>query len=370
MSTPEQPEPAREPAANSVDELLASPELAKAVENDEFKRFLDHVPVAIAVSKAASGEPRIVYVNRAFEIVTGVSAADAEDKPWSILDSFKGEDDAQSALGAALVAGEDFVGVFRLERDGKTVLVQAYAGVIQNEDGTENYRLAALVDVSEREKTQREDFERRIRDKDMLLRELQHRVKNNLQLIIALIRFEARHARNGEAVNLDRLAGRIESLQLLYQAISTDAFTQDVDLGSYLSQIATAAVRSHAPDSVELVLKVTYAPVSINVALPTGLAVNELVTNALKYAFEGRARGTITLECRREEANQFWIVVGDDGVGMPSGVTWPTPGKLGALVMQTLRENARTTFEVESAPGRGTRVTIGFVHNASVSKAN
>jgi len=368
MSIPEQPEP--EPAANSVDELLASPELAKAVENDEFKRFLDHVPVGIAVSKASGSEQRIVYANRAFEIVTGFSAAEADDKPWSILDAFTGEDDAQAALGAAIVTGEDFLGVFRLERDGKTVLVQAYASVIENDDGTENYRLAALVDVSEREKTQREEFERRIRDKDLLLRELQHRVKNNLQLIIALIRFEARHARNGEAVNLDRLAGRIESLQLLYQAISTDAFTQDVDLGSYLSQIATAAVRSHAPEGVELVLKVNYAPVSINVALPTGLAVNELVTNALKYAFDGHSGGTITLECRREEHNQYWVIVSDDGVGMPSGVTWPTPGKLGALVMQTLRENARTTFEVESAPSRGTRVTIGFVHSASAGKAN
>jgi PAS domain S-box-containing protein len=370
MSTPEQPAPAPEPAANSVDQLLASPELVKAVENDEFKRFLDHVPVAIAVSKASSGEQRIVYVNHAFEVVSGISAAEAEDKPWAILDAFKGEDDTQSALGAAILAAEDFVGVFRLDRDEKTVLVQAYAGVIQNEDGTENYRLAALVDVSEREKTQRDAFERRIRDKDLLLRELQHRVKNNLQLIIALIRFEARHARNGEAVNLDRLAGRIESLQLLYQAISTDAFTHDVDLGSYLSQIATAAVRSHAPEGVELVLKVTYAPVSINVALPTGLAVNELVTNALKYAFDGRAGGTITLECRREDTNRYWIVVSDDGVGMPSGVTWPTPGKLGALVMQTLRENARTTFEIESAPDRGTRVTIAFVHSLSAGKAN
>ena len=64
------------------------------------------------------------------------------------------------------------------------------------------------------------------------------------------------------------------------------------------------------------------------------------------------------------------MVVADDGVGFPAGVGWPTPGKLGALVMQTLRENAKTTFKLESVPGMGTRVTIGFVHSPPARKAN
>jgi PAS domain S-box-containing protein len=371
MGTPEQTEPIPGPASESMNELLASPGLAKAVENDEFKRFLDFVPIAIAVSKHSGGEQRIVYVNRVFESLAGKSFADMDDKTWSVLDPFTLEDDAQVPLGRAVLAGEDFIGVFRREREGgKPVLVQAYAGVIENDDGTENYRLAALVDVSDRERSQREEFERQIRDKDMLLLELQHRVKNNLQLIIALIRFESRHARSGEAINLDRLAGRIEALQILYQAISTEAFTEEVDLGPYLGEIASAAVRAHAPEGVELALKVGYAPVSINVALPAGLAVNELLTNALKYAFPGGRRGTITLECLRDEDNQYAIVVSDDGIGLPLGVTWPTPGKLGALVMQTLRENAKASLRVDSTPGKGTRTTIGFAHSAAPRKTN
>ena len=370
MSPADQPEPAPGPAPESMNELLASPEMARAVESEEFKRFLDHVPIAIAVSKLTAGAQRIVYANRVFETLAGEAFADMQDRRWAVLDTFTLEDDAQVTLGTAVLAGEDFIGVFRRARDGaKPILVQAYAGVIENDDGTESYRLAALVDVSDRERSQREEFERQIRDKDMLLLELQHRVKNNLQLIIALIRFESRHARTGEAVNLDRLAGRIEALQVLYQVISTDTFTQEVDLGPYLGQIASAAVRAHAPEGVELAMKVVYAPVSINVAVPAGLAVNELLTNALKYAFAGRDRGTITLECLRDVDNRYTIVVADDGVGFPSGVTWPVPGKLGALVVQTLRENAKAALEVESTPGSGTRTTISFVHDAA-RKAN
>src|SRR5438067_7484646 len=99
MSTSEQHEPTPDPAAKPVDQLLASPELAKAVENDDFKRFLDHIPVGIAVSKLSRGEQRIVYVNRAFEAVTGVAAEDAEHSPWSIVNAFVQEDDASVALG-------------------------------------------------------------------------------------------------------------------------------------------------------------------------------------------------------------------------------------------------------------------------------
>ncbi len=114
----------------------------------------------------------------------------------------------------------------------------------------------------------------------------------------------------------------------------------------------------------------TYAPVSINVALPAGLAVNELLTNALKYAFAGRERGTITLECVRDGDSEISIIVADDGVGLPPGVTWPVPGKLGALVMQTLRENAKADFKFESKPGEGTRMTIAFAHAGMVRKPN
>jgi two-component sensor histidine kinase len=236
--------------------------------------------------------------------------------------------------------------------------------VIEDERGVEKYRIAALVDVTARERAQREEFARQIRDKDLLLKEIQHRVKNNLQLITALIRLEARNERNGDKANLDRLAGRIESLHFLYQALSAAPVGQDIDLGQYLSQIAAGVMRTHAVEGIRLDVKVENAPVSINVAMPIGLAVNELLTNAFKYAFSGRDSGVITLECLREEPDRHRVTVADDGIGLPSAVSWPAEGKLGALIMQTLRENAKTELNVESAPGAGTRIAISFVYNA------
>ena len=379
MTTPnEPPKPPAEssavppPTPEQVGELLASPGMAKAVESDEFKRFLDHVPIAIVISWSVNNQQGIVYANLAFESLSGQPTAEIEGKAWSILDSFIHEDDPTLTLGKAVAGGEDFLGTFRAAlADGKQVLAQAYASVIEDETGGESYRIAALVDVTDRERSQREEFEKEIRDKDMLLKELQHRVKNNLQLITALIRLEARAAQRGDKVDLNRLAGRIDTLSLLYQALSTDHWGPTVDLGPYLSDIASASVRAHASSGVTLDLKMGYCPVSINVAMPAGLLVNELLANTFKYAFEGRETGTISLECLREDDERYRIIFADNGVGFARGTTWPTPGKLGALILQTLRENTRElSFQLMSEPGEGARKTIEFICRPVLQRAS
>jgi PAS domain S-box-containing protein len=359
------------PTPEQVAELLSSPEMAKVVESDDFKRFLDHVPIAIVISWRVNDQQRIVYANRAFESLTGEPIAEIEGKSWSILDGFTHEDDPTVTLGKAVAGGEDFLGTFKAERpEGQHLFAQAYASLIEDEQGIESYRIVALVDVSNRERAQRDEFERQIRDKDLLLKELQHRVKNNLQLITALIRLEARAAQRGDKVDLDRLAGRVDTLSLLYQALSTDHWGPTVDLGPYLSEIASASVRAYATNGIGLDLKMSYCPVSINVAMPAGLLVNEFLMNTFKYAFDGRQKGTISLECLCEDG-RYRIVFADDGVGFPGGVTWPTPGKLGGLILQTLRENTRQLdFQLVSEPGEGARITLEFVYQPALHKAS
>jgi two-component sensor histidine kinase len=250
------------------------------------------------------------------------------------------------------------------------LVVEAFSGLIEDEDGTENYRIAALIDVTERERVEREEFARQIRDKDMLLKEVQHRVKNNLQLIVALVRLEARAEKRGDRINLTTLAGRIESLYLLYRALSPDAPGNEIDLGHYVSQIASAVMNAYAVDGIRLDIKVDHAPTTINVALPVGIIVNELLTNAFKHAFAGRGHGLITVWCLRQGEARYRVVVSDDGMGLPVGVTWPVPGKIGALVVQSLRENTKTDLNVESAPDRGVKVTITFDHKVTPRKSN
>src|SRR3984893_2749402 len=349
------------PPTQEVDRILGSSKLAQAIESDKYKHLLDHAPVAVAVSRGTRNEQHVVYINRSFENLMSVAAADVEGQSWTCLDGFLGEDNPSQTLGEAIRDGEDFIGVFPPSGPvDRLVIVQAYASVIESDDGIENFRIAALVDVGGRERAQIEQFESQIRDRDMLMREPQHRVKNNLQLITALIRLEARSAAEGETVALARLASRIDALTVLYRTLSTEDAPAQIDLGQYLSDIATSVMEVNATPGVDIAIETAFCPLSINVAMPAGLLINEMLTNALKYAFVGRSGGQLKLICR-QEGGGVTVMVSDDGVGLGENQTWPSPRKLGALILQTLKENARNVvFRAESIRGQGTWFTLIF----------
>jgi len=349
----------REESIPEIGGVLNTPNLADALESEQFRRFLDQIPIAIVVARL-DGAERIVYANPEFEKLTGQTAANIEGKPWSVVDG-RDPNAAQDTgtLGAAIAQGTELVGTFRLNGPEAKV-VDAYSNLIEDENGVPAFRLAALVDVGQHQEIDRDALEAAIREKDVLLRELQHRVKNNLQMITALIRMESRNAPVGTpTAHFDRLAGRVQSLSLLYGLLSETPSHDEVDLGAYVSEIASAAMRTHAREGIRLNLKVDVYPVGINVAMPAGLVVNELLTNALKHAFVGRENGIISVYSV-VEGPCCRVVVSDDGIGFPSGVEWPKRGKLSALIVQSLRENAKADIEFESEPGKGTHTTIVF----------
>ncbi len=356
---------AADPALNpgdhpeGVEQLLGTTGLASALENDRFKQFLDHIPIAIAVAELKP-EEHIVYANIEFERLTGRCASDAFGRDWSIFPPSTVAVGDGAKLSDAIASGEDYIGTFALAWGDQPIVVDAWSNVIQDEASEPVFRLLALAEPAPRANTEETDHQAAIREKDMLLRELQHRVTNNLQMITALIRLESRTIRDDSTTErFDRLAGRIESLGLLYRSLSETADRTAIDLGIYLSEIASAVMRAHAVEGVHLDLQVDTWPVSVNVAMPAGLVVNELLTNALKHAFAGREGGKISLHslvgdegCR--------VVIADDGVGLAAETQWPKPGKLSAMIVQSLRHNANAQLEVESAPGEGMRVTIFF----------
>ncbi len=352
---------------DAVEQLLDTPDLATALESEQFKKFLDQVPIAIAVSDL-SGSERVVYANPEFEKLAGLEAAKLTQENWGALLGVGLRQQKGRSLAEAVVEGADFVGTFRLEREGEThPIVDVYSNVIEDDSGSSCFRLVALVDVSAHGEAEDErSAEQRVHEKDTLLRELQHRVKNNLQMITALIRMETRNATVSDQKRFERLAGRVDALAILYQTLTTDEQKDEVDLGVYLSQIASAVMASHAVEGIRLDMKVDTYPVSIDVAMPTGLVVNELLTNALKHAFVGREGGTITLHSI-VDGDGCRVVVADDGVGLPDGETWPKPGKLGALIARSLTENAKARFDVRSSTSEGTRVTIAFKRSAAAS---
>jgi two-component sensor histidine kinase len=350
--------PPEEPP-NSIEQLLDNPDLAVALESDRFKQFLDRVPIAVAVSQLNPAE-KVVYANLEFERLSGQLNATVLGHGWR---SLPGSAAAlgRASLGESIMVGAGYLGSFEMPHGDGKLMVDAWSNVIDDDDGKPAFRLVALVAAATRDDSLLDELESQVREKDTQLQELQHRVKNNLQMITALIRVEARGVSDlSTGEGFDRLAGRVEALGLLYRALANSPGEGVVDIGIYLSEIASAVMRAHGIEGIHLDLQVDTWLVSLDVAMPTGLVVNELLTNTLKHAFQGRDGGVITLHSATDDQGGCRILVADDGVGLPEGYSWPKPGKLSALIVRSLIQNAKADLNVTSSPGQGMRVEIVF----------
>lgn len=351
---------ASDETANSLDELLDTPKLAVALESDRFKQVLDQVPIAVAVSELNPSE-KVVYANPEFERLSGRMNATVLGKNWEGLPGEAAPAREPKSLGEAITQGTDYLGAFSIPHGGAGMMVDAWSNIIEDDQGNPAFRLVALVPAAAGEGKILDELEEQVREKDVQLQELQHRVKNNLQMITALIRIEARGVSDrSTGEGFDRLAGRIEALGLLYRALGGSKVDGVVDLGIYLSEIASAVMRAHAVEGIHLDLQVDTWLVSLDVAMPAGLVVNELLTNTLKHAFMGRDGGVVTLHSTTDATGGCRVLVSDDGIGLPEGYAWPKPGKLSALIVRSLLQNAGAQIDVTSAPGRGMQVEIMF----------
>jgi two-component sensor histidine kinase len=346
---------------DSLEELTQDPGLAVALESDSFKQFLDQVPIAVAVARIGPSE-KVVYANLEFERLSGPVLTSGLADGWQGLSGAAVRPASAMTLGESITRGRDYLGAFKVPHVGTELMVDAWSTVIDDDEGNPAFRLVALVraatlgDVSILD-----ELEAQVREKDTQLLELQHRVKNNLQMITALIRVEARGISDlSTGQGFDRLAGRVEALGLLYRALNPLGGDGLVDLGIYLSEIASAVMRAHAVEGIHLDLRVETWLVSLNVAMPTGLVVNELLTNTLTHAFAERDGGVITLHSNIDAAGGCRIIVADNGVGLPEGYAWPKPGKLSALIVRSLVQNANAQMDVASTPGEGVQVVITF----------
>lgn len=340
----------------ALDQILDTADLATALDSDNFKQFLDRLPIAIAVSSLKTTE-RVVYANQEFERLSGLGASSILGGSWDRLPANAAASPAKGSLDQAIVEGRDYLGAFIMSTSGSAP-VDVWSNVIEDDDGRAAFRLVALVEATSRDSAILDELEGQVREKDAQLLELQHRVRNNLQMITALIRMEARGVTDmSTGQGFDRLAGRVEALGLLYRALENSGPEGSVDLGIFLSEIASAVMRAHATEGIHLDLQVDTWLVSLDIAMPTGLVVNELLTNALKHAFQGREGGKITLHSATEPPG-CRLLIADDGIGLPAAASWPSQGKLSSLIVRSLIQNAKATVKVDSAPEKGMAVTI------------
>ena len=216
------------------------------------------------------------------------------------------------------------------------------------------------AEIGERQRTQ-EQIQATLEEREILLKEIHHRVKNNLQLIASLLSMQAR--RISDPATLEVFAdsqSRVHSMALIHERLYKSESLAEIDFGVYVRALANDLLPSHAahPESIRLDIDVVDIALDLDTAVPCGLIVNELVTNALKYAFPDGREGSIHIGFAHPESI-FVLVVRDDGVGVPKDLDLQQTTSLGLRLVRILTEQLEGEISFNTNH-QGTEVVITF----------
>jgi len=198
-------------------------------------------------------------------------------------------------------------------------------------------------------------------EKEVLLREIHHRVKNNLQIISSLLNLQSRHIHDEPSLDMfQESRHRVRSMALVHEKLYRSGDMARIDFCEYLQSLANHLFMSYGVNSasVELDVDVKDVYLDINTSIPCGLIVNELVSNSLKHAFTGREKGRIRIVLQPENKNKFKLLVSDDGVGLPRSLDVLNTDSLGLQLVTMLVEQLHGTLSIQR--NQGTSFEIVF----------
>jgi two-component sensor histidine kinase/PAS domain-containing protein len=206
-----------------------------------------------------------------------------------------------------------------------------------------------------------EERTRELREKEVLLKEVHHRVKNNLQVISSLVGLQADGSKD-ETVRevLKDVTYRVRSMALVHEKLYQSADLARIDFAEYARSLLGYLWRAHGEAAASVRLTLDLAPVTLPVdtAVPCGLMLNELAGNALKHAFQGRSEGEVTVSLHGPAEGRFSMCVRDDGVGLPDGFDWRQAGSLGLRLVQMLAGQLGAEVKVSCTDGAQFEIVI------------
>ena len=245
-------------------------------------------------------------------------------------------------------------------RDGEIIWTEQRNVPIYDEEG----RLVALEgiarDVTERIKRE-EALKKSLKEKEILLREIHHRVKNNMQVISSLLNLQAALMDDPKIKEIfKQCQKRIRSMAQVHEKLYASPDLTAIDFADYIQSLAKTIYQEYEWQLGQIELKTELEPIAINInqAVPLGLIVNELITNSLKHAFPERRKGTIWIVLKRLDEKRAWLQVKDDGVGLPEGIDLKKPKTMGLIIIEALVEQLEAKMEIIREGGTDIRLTF------------
>ena len=308
-------------------------------------------------------DQRIVLFNQGAERIFGYRSQEALGKPLEIL-----LPERMANLHRVQVA--DFVrsGQTARHKNQRTQIwgrrkngaeFPAEASISRVDAGGQTLLTVILRDISERVAAD-ERLKESIREKEALLREIHHRVKNNLQVMSSLLGLQARNVAQPEARQaFEDSQGRIHSMALIHEVLCGSPNFARIDMADYTRQLAEYRLRAHGSGHrIRLTTELANVYLDLEAAVPYGIVVNELLTNALRHGFPGHRAGEVRISLRQDPDQSIRLTVQDDGVGLPEHFDWHAAPSLGFRLIRMLAEQLKADVQVH--PKNPTAVYINI----------
>jgi PAS domain S-box-containing protein len=325
----------------------------------QFRSFLEAGPDAIVM---ADRQGRIVLLNSQTERLFGYHREELLGRPVETLVPARFHERHVAHRAGYFTdprvrpMGSGFE-LFGRRRDGAEFPVEISLSPIETDEGV-------LVSAAIRDITDRKQVENRLRaslqEKEVLLREIHHRVKNNLQIVSSMLNLQMEQLHDKEALVLfQESQARVHSIALFHEKLYQSRDLSRVSIADYLDGLVAGLVSTYGvnPDRIALRTSLQDVPMSVDAAIASGLIVNELVSNALKYAFPDEREGEVSIGLRRE-GSEVVIEVHDNGVGFPAGLDFRSAGSLGLKLVTIFTEQTGGRLDLDR--NGGTRFTVRF----------
>ncbi len=303
---------------------------------------------------------KIVSWNSGAERVVGYGDSEILGRPVSVL--FTPEDVAMRApeleMERACGEGRSEDERWHMRKDGSRFFASGVMTVVRDDTGEVRGYAKVMRDVTEK-KTADEQMRSSLREKELLLKEIHHRVKNNLQVITSLLNIQTRFLASSEAKEvLDDVRNRVHSIAAIHEMLYESGDLSRIDFQAYMRQIASDVTAFYGinSDRIRVLMDGQQVKLNISQAVPCGLIVSELLTNALKHAFPDGRPGVVQLDLRMD--NDCKLMVSDNGVGLPEDLDPKESGSMGLQLVSLLTEQLPGTLTIERS--HGTRITICF----------
>jgi PAS domain S-box-containing protein len=326
-----------------------------------YEEIFNTTPEAILI---LDDNGRIVKVNRGFEKLFQFPASEILGKniDEKIIPGYLLKE-SDEILQNIKRGKEIYKDTIRNKKDGRPVDVLVFGSKITLPDGTPGIYLV-LIDIS-RHKRSEEQIRASLLEKEVLIKEIHHRVKNNLQVVSSLLYLQSKKIKDKEVENMFvECQNRVKSISLIHEKLYQTNDLTRIDFEKYLRSLVHHLFKSFGlkNSSITPRIKAENVFLTMDTAIPCGLIINELVTNSLKHAFPSSKKGEISIEVTYQADNKFILIVRDNGVGIPEEINIHNTETLGFLLVQSLVRQIEGNLELKRGGGTEFRITFSILN--------